>query len=157
MSGYNCVDELMRKLSAAVDSVESRAKAYTGKGPYRVLIDDLAEEHGLDRQYAPLLGAMLRERRPGMDVDVFEDEIMLYADTIHEPAFSIAPERAAKLLDSALDFIGEISIGFELYDILKNTVGMTDDEIKATGFELSEYFEEPEQGLYPQMEQGGMM
>ena len=49
-----------------------------------------------------------------------------------------SPERMERLLDRALDWIGEHEAGDELYDTLKNTIGMTDEEIKAAGFELSE-------------------
>ena len=49
-----------------------------------------------------------------------------------------SPERLERLLDKTLDGIGEMASSSELYDTLKNTIGMDDDEIKAAGFELSD-------------------
>ena len=57
-----------------------------------------------------------------------------------------SPKRMERLLDKALDWIGENATDYELYDTLKNIIGMTNKEIKAAGFELAELDddEEPE-------------
>lgn len=146
MSQYSCIDELIRKLSDAVDEVTSCALAYEGEGPYRVPLDDLTDEHGFDRQYIPLLTEMIKERIPGMDTVTTDDEIILH--THHLPGQApllLTRERAATLLDSALEWIGKSSSGLELYDILTIVIGMTDEEIHAAGFyALSGYFEKPQ-------------
>lgn len=145
MAYYNCIDDLAKRLSDAVDEVLSCAEAYDGEGPYRVLIDDLTDEHGFDKQYIPLLNEMIKERVPDYDLDLFDDEIMLYRKSIPTLDLPFTKTRTMQLLNKALDWIGEMENGSELYDTLKNVIGMTDSEISAARFDmLKEYFEKPE-------------
>lgn len=138
--------ELINRLTAAADNVESRALTYEGEGPYFVLIDELAEDYGINEQYIPLLIEMLMEHIPGMDAEIIDNEIVLYIDDHQNQSMLFTTERMEILLDNALDWIGEMSSGSDLYDTLKNVIGMTDDEIQAAGFDsLSEYFEEAKQ------------
>lgn len=52
----------------------------------------------------------------------------------------MTPERMEQLLDRALDWISEIVSGDELYETLKNSIGMINDEITAADLDLEEYY-----------------
>jgi hypothetical protein len=65
---------------------------------------------------------------------------------------SFTHERASQLLDKALDWIGTLEAGGELYDTLVEWFGMSDEEISAAGFDtLNEYFEDPDEDEAPGM------
>lgn len=51
----------------------------------------------------------------------------------------ISKERQTKILENALDWFSEHYDYEELYDILKDKLTMTDDEIDFYGFELSDF------------------
>jgi len=146
MREYNCINGLIKCLSNAVDEVVSCALDYDGDGPYRVLIDGLNEVHEFGRKNVNLLIAMIKERIPKLEIVDWDDELLLY--TNHLPGknhLPFTPERTSVLLDRALDWIGEMSRGSDLYGTLKDTIGMTDKEITAAGFELSDYFDESDE------------
>jgi hypothetical protein len=146
MKPYQCIAKLEKSLSNMVDEVMSCATAYFSEdnciGSYRVLLDDLTHEHGFDERYAPLLVDMLNERADSMEFEVIDDEIMGYSKQ-QTQIFPFSPKRMDQLLDKALDWIGENNHRHELYDTLRNILGMTDDEIKNAKFELDEFSEEP--------------
>lgn len=52
----------------------------------------------------------------------------------------ITPERMEQLLDRSLGWIKEMKSGADLYDTLKNEIGMTNEEITAAGFDLKEHY-----------------
>ena len=151
---YKCITDLEKRLSDAVNEVVSGANAYNGEGPYRALLGDLMEEHQFDELYIPLFIEMLGERSP-TEFEVDNDELILYTnygqeekqtETLPGPApLPYAPERMEHLLDKALDWIGQLDTGAGLYDTLKNEIGMTDEEINLAGFELSDYFNDPDE------------
>jgi hypothetical protein len=148
-----CVADLEKRLTDACDEVVSCAKAYDGEGPYRVLISDLQETHGLDEAYAPLLLAALGERAEAFEFEDIGDEIIIYRQEEKQeqggpyPSPSplpFTPERMGQLLDKALDWIGGQEMGGALYNILAEEIQMSDAEITAAGFDaLEECFEEP--------------
>lgn len=144
-----CVKDLEKKLSDAADEVISCANAYDGEGSYRALIFDLTQMHGFDDAYIPLLVEMLNERSDGIVFEDMVDEIMAYRDQQEEKLrgpspLPFQPERMERLLDKALDWIGNQESGGELYNTLVERLGMSDDEIAAAGFDsLSEYFYDP--------------
>lgn len=152
---YNCIQDLESCLTGAVDEITSCAHAYNGEGPYRVLISDLMEQHLFDERYIPLLTEMLGEHS-GLEFEIDKDEILLYTNYRQEekqtqtktlPAPSPLPysaDRMGRLLDKALDWIGRLECGAELYNTLVEQLGMSDEEISAAGFDtLSEYFYDP--------------
>lgn len=157
MTEYKCLKNLEKRLSGAVDEVISCANAYVGESPYRVLISDLTQEYGFDEAYAPLLVDMLNECTNDIVFEDMVDEIMAYRDQKEEMLSGPSPlpfsaDRMEHLLDKALDWIGELESGSELYNTLVEKLGMSDEEIAAAGFDsLSEYFEEPEQSDCPVM------
>ena len=64
----------------------------------------------------------------------------------------VAPDRMEQLLDKALDWIGNLDSGGELYNTLVEQLGMSDEEIEAAGFgSLSEYFYDPDEDETPGM------
>ena len=144
---YKCFRELEKKLSNAADEVLSCALAHEDDDPFCVSIQDIAEEHDFDRQHIFLFGEMLQERMPGIRVHISDDEVMVYTDPkplLHVMALPFDPERMEKLLDKSLEWIGKNESGTDLYDTLKNEIGMTNDEIGAAGFDLAEYFTDPD-------------
>ena len=152
---YNCVQDLESALMNAADEVSSCATAYDGEGPFRALLSDLTEQHGFDKAYAPLLANMLEEHSEISNVDVIDDEIIVSLHRQEEKQAQAAlqespsplpfsPDRANQLLDKALDWLGTIESGGELYNTLVEQLHMSDEEISAAGFDtLSEYFEDP--------------
>lgn len=53
-----------------------------------------------------------------------------------------SPDRMAEIANNALDFIGEMVDGSELYETLSSSLGMSDKEILSAGFAtLEEYME----------------
>ena len=59
-----------------------------------------------------------------------------------------SPNRLAQILDRALDWIGNIESGGELYNTLVEQLHMSDEEISAAGFDsLSDYFYDPEENF----------
>jgi len=146
MNHYKCLADLEKRLSDAAGEVVSGALNYDGYGPYHALVDDLVEVHKLDEAYVPLLADMIRERVPMMDVEVINNEIMVQRDQLPGPSpLPFQPDRMEHLLDKALDWIGEHERGSDLYDTLRNMIGMEDDEILAAGFEcLEKYFDGPD-------------
>jgi hypothetical protein len=154
---YNCIQDLESALMSAVDEVESQAMDYKGDGDFRVLIDELSEKHGFDARYSSLLGEMLEEHSAINEVIVCDDEIIVSVDrqekeqeqTNSHPSpspLSFSPDRASQLLDKALDWIGTMESGGELYNTLVERLNMSDEEISAAGFDtLSEYFEDPDE------------
>ena len=77
---YTCIQALESKLTSAVDALVADAKAYDGEGPYRALLVGLAEDHGFDSTYAPLLASMIREHGD-FEADLFEDELVVFCPT----------------------------------------------------------------------------
>jgi hypothetical protein len=154
---YNCIQDLESALMSAVDEVESQALDYEGDGDFRVLIDELSEKHGFDARYSSLLGEMLEEHSAINKVIVYDDEIIISVDrqekkqeqTNSHPSpspLTFSPDRASQLLDKALDWIGTMESGGELYNTLVEQLNMSDEEISAAGFDtLSEYFEDPDE------------
>ena len=145
MRDYKCVTDLMQKLSDAADEVISFANAhYNGEhiGPHRALISDLQEEHGFDEQYIPLLVEMLNERSDVLEFENIDDEIIAYRDQFKNLTQFFTPERLGELLGNTLEWIGENAAQYHLFDTLKKTIGMTNDEIKAAGFEFDVLDEE---------------
>jgi hypothetical protein len=153
MKKYQCIDNLIRKLSDAGDEVMSCANAYFGENGeerhYRVLISDLTSEHQFDEAYIPLLVQMLNERTDDIVFEDLVDEIVAYNDQQKENQtemlnglidLDFPPKRMNYLLNKALDWLGECENGADLYDTLKTKVGMTDEEITAAGFDLSEHY-----------------
>lgn len=55
----------------------------------------------------------------------------------------IPPERLRVILDRALNEVANDYRGAELYDYLRKTLEMNDDEIGQAGFNLSEFYAEP--------------
>ena len=55
------------------------------------------------------------------------------------------PERMERLLDRVLNWLADSESGSDLYDTLKNYIGMSDDEIKEATFSLDEFFESPDE------------
>jgi len=146
---YQCVQNLEKRLSVIVDDVVAGANAYNGDGPYRALISDLMAQYKFDDAYIPLLVEMLNERTDDIVFEDMVDEIVAFRDPVEQilpgPApLPYAPERMAHLLDKALDWIGMTGRDEELYDTLKNELGMTNSEISAAGFELERYYSEPD-------------
>jgi len=74
---YNCIQDLECALMNAANEVVSCANAHDGDGDFRALIDDLADEHGFDKTYIPLLADMIEEHSSINDVMVFSDEIIV--------------------------------------------------------------------------------
>lgn len=155
MKNYKCIENLTRQLSDAADEVIACANAYDGESPYRALISDLTEVHGFDEAYIPLLVEMLNERTDDMVFEDMVDEIMAYRDqqeekqneTLPGPSpLPFLPERMEQILNKALDWIGNLESGGELYNTLVEQLNMSDDEIAAAGFDsLSEYFYDPDE------------
>jgi hypothetical protein len=141
--------ELEKRLSNACDEIISCAAAYDGTSPFRVLISDLQETHGIDETYAPLLLKMLGQRTDVFEFEDVGDEIMAYRQENKQTQsgpLPFAPDRANQLLDKALDWIGTMESGGELYNTLVEKLNMSDEEISAAGFDtLSEYFEDPDE------------
>lgn len=150
---YNCLQDLESWLTKTADGVVSDALAYDGEGVFRVLMDDLIEEYNFDTQYANLLAEMLCEHSAVNNAEVIDDEIMISVNR-QEKKQETQPEklpfshdRTAQLLDNALDWIGTQENGGELYNTLVERLHMSDEEIKAAGFDaLSEYFYGPGEG-----------
>lgn len=148
-SHCQCMVNLEKCLSNAADEVISCANAYDGEGSYRALISDLTQVHGFDDAYIPLLVEMLNERSDSIVFEDIVDEIMAYRDQQEEklPGPSPLPfsqDRMEQILDKALDWIGKLESGGELYNTLAEQLHMSDDEIAAAGFDsLSEYFYDP--------------
>jgi hypothetical protein len=146
-----CLKKLEQSLNNAADEVVSCATAYDGEGPFRVLISDLTEEHGLDERYIPLFIEVLGERTEAFEFEDINDEIICYRnepeqkETLPGPSpLPFSQERSNELLDKALDWIGTLEHGGELYNTLVERLHMSDEEISAAGFDmLSEYFENP--------------
>jgi len=155
---YNCIQDLENRLTGAADEIIPRALAYDGEGVFRFLINDLTDDHGIEKTYVPLLADMLCEHPDINNVDIFDGEICISVNRQEEkqgqleqlpgPApLPYAPERMEQLLDKALDLIGNQESGGELYNTLVDQLGMSNAEITAAGFEtLSEYFEGPDEG-----------
>jgi len=148
---FQCIAELERRLSGAADKVVSCADSYfseISEGPYRASIHDLMGQHRFDDRYIPLLVQMLNEHRDDIVFEDIADEIVAYRDQPEQRAETLPgplplpfpPERMEQLLDKALDLIGKTGEGSQLYDALKNEVGMTDEEITVAGFDLKEHF-----------------
>lgn len=58
-----------------------------------------------------------------------------------------SPERMAEIANNALDYIGEIVGGSDLYGVLSSSLGMSNEEILASGFTtLKAYMEEVDDG-----------
>lgn len=58
-----------------------------------------------------------------------------------------AKERAAELFNNALDYLSELANGEELYNILTNSLGMTNEEIEEYGIDyLDEFYENEQDG-----------
>ena len=76
----NEIKNIESQLSDAADEIISCANAYDGIGAYRVLINEIAETHGFDETYAPLLTAMLNERGKlaALECEIIDDEIFIY-------------------------------------------------------------------------------
>jgi len=141
-SQYQSIKNLEKSLSDAVDEIISSAGGYDGDGPYRMLISELAEKHSFDESYAPLLIKMLNEcgQIGTVEYELSGEEIFAHktVPVAQYDPIPFEPERMKKLLDRALNWIGEMSTGPDLNDTLKNTIGMTDDEIAAAGFDIFE-------------------
>ena len=159
---FQCVSDLEKNLSNAVDEVISCVNNYDGDTPYRCLVSDLMEEHHFDETYLSLFVQMLNEcEQDGvLEIEMINDEIFVYSErhlrqeeTLAKPAIlPFEPERMEHLLDKALDWIGKNGEGAELYDTLKNEVGMSNDEITAAGFDmLQDYYEDPVEEELPGM------
>jgi hypothetical protein len=154
---YNCVQDLESALMSAADEVSSSAEAYDGIAPFRILISDLSEKHHFDEVYTPLLIEMLSEHSNICAVEDIGDEITVWTNALQakedaenlRPSVSplpFSPDRAGQLLDKALDWIGTMESGGELYNTLVEKLNMSDEEISAAGFDtLSEYFEDPDE------------
>jgi hypothetical protein len=154
---YNCIQDLESALMSAADEVSSAAGAYEGAAPFRVLISDLSEKHHFEEAYAPLLVEMLSEHSNICTVEDIGDEITVWTNALQakEDAENPRPSpsplpfshiRTNQLLDKALDWIGTMESGGELYNTLVEKLNMSDEEISAAGFDtLSEYFEEPDE------------
>jgi hypothetical protein len=154
---YNCIQDLESALMSAADEISSAAEEYDGIAPFRVLISDLSEKHHFEEAYAPLLVEMLSEHSNIAAVEDIGDEITVWTDTLQAkqdeekslPSVSplpFSPDRASQLLDKALDWIGTMESGGELYNTLVERLNMSDEEISAAGFDtLSEYFEDPDE------------
>ncbi|MCL2697534.1 MAG: DUF6329 domain-containing protein [Oscillospiraceae bacterium] len=145
---YECLNEFGKCLSNAADKIVNRFYDYDGLNPYRVLIDEIAKYHGLDENYAPLLEAMLIERgqKNGFDCEIIEGEIFIKKQITQHNSETLETERTKQLLDKALGWLGQTSSGSDLYETLKDTIGMTDEEIAFAGFNsLEKYFNEPEE------------
>jgi hypothetical protein len=146
-----CLKKLEQSLNNAADEMVSRALAYGGEGAFRVLASDLMDEHGLDERYIPLFIEVLGERTEAFEFEDIGGEIFCCRtepeQTEKLPGPSPLPfsrERSNELLDKALDWLGTLEHGGELYNTLVEKLNMSDEEISEAGFEtLSEYFEEP--------------
>lgn len=57
----------------------------------------------------------------------------------------IEPERLRLILDRALHAVANDYWGAELYDYLRRTLEMSDEEIGKAGFDLSEFYADPEE------------
>ena len=151
-----CLKKLENSLTDAVDEVTSCAHAYEGESPYRVLISDLKETHGFEEAYVPLFIEMLNEREHlgSLEFEVIGDELFVYNDQQEETqsnqhsgfaSLSFPPERMERLLDNALEWIGNQETGGALYNTLSEQLGMTDEEIAEAGFALDEHFNSPDE------------
>jgi len=136
MKSYKCIATLTRQLSDAADEVITRADEYEDIVPYRVQISELAEQHGFDEQYAPLLAEMIRERTGSYEIEIIGDEIMFHHRSLL--AQSLTPDRLAELLNNSLEWISTQVDGVDFYNTLKNDIGMDNHELEAAGYNFGE-------------------
>ena len=87
--------------------------------------------------------------------DVTEQFIREFYDKEPFPADGYCPlegiddERLRWITDSALSWASSMYHGEELYQFLRDTIGMRNDEITQAGFDLQDYYEDtPEDGVY---------
>lgn len=96
---YNCIQDLESRLTGAADDIISRAGAYNGEGPYRILISDLTEKHGFDEAYISLLIQMLNEHNGKIVFEDMVDEIVAHRNHQEEE------KRSHRLTDDEIEIM----------------------------------------------------
>jgi hypothetical protein len=149
MKHYKCLIDYENALHAAADELISAARGYKNPPPFRALIEDICDRHDIGPGSIYLLAELIREREPDIDVEIIDDEITLFCgnqQSVTQPPPPFSHARTNEMLDAVLDWIAENESGADLYDTLKNTIGMSDEEISAAGFgTLEKYFENPDE------------
>jgi len=145
---YECLKRFEKSMNDAADELISCARAHYDDGneeSFRAGIEEICDGHDVGVGNCSLLVDLVLEREPTFDIEIDDDEIIISRVQPEQAASPISPERTAEILDKALDWIGEMESRGDLYDTLKNTIGMSDEEITAAGFELSDYFDDPDE------------
>ena len=60
-------------------------------------------------------------------------------------------QRRSDILNKTLDTLSEHHRGQELYDVLHDSCGLTNEEITAEGFDLEDYFTSEQSDIGPEM------
>jgi hypothetical protein len=81
---YQNFKDLDKRLLDAVEDIMSRYNSYEYEEPYRVLIDELIEDHHFDKSYVPIFIEMLKEYSDASDIEMVDDEIFIYKNHQNE-------------------------------------------------------------------------
>ena len=128
-------------------------------GSISVYLDDIEEYTGATARDDSDISRMFYktlEKHPSVSaVEASGDCIFITPTTAQDQ--NITPDeiavlqRRSDILNKTLDTLSEHYRGQELYDVLHDSCGLTNDEIAAEGFDLEDYFTSEQSDLNPEM------
>lgn len=146
-------DYVEREMEQLVDFFMKDLSPDPETGSRSIYLGDIEEYTGAtvtgDSEIARMFYRILKDRSDVADVEVIGD-CMVVMPAVNQ-SFENYPhmealDRKVSMLERALDTLSEHFRGQDLYDVLHDSMGMSNAEITAEGFDLDEYMisEEPE-------------